>query len=156
MAGRFGSSWRWRCCFTPKRRKRGGTALALEVLCSNLILKPLVARLCFCDINPAVQLLVPRPGDFSFPFGHTGASFAGAAVLFLHKSRLCVPALILAVLIGFSRLYLYVHYPTDVLAGAGGNAGLGRLRPGSSGQGCIQGGGGKRGGATSIAERCLD
>lgn len=106
----------------PKTRKTGAAlaaALALEVLCSNLILKPFVARLRPCDINPAVQLLVPRPGDFSFPSGHTGASFAGAAVLFLHKSRLRVLALILAVLIGFSRLYLYVHYPTDVLAGAG-------------------------------------
>lgn len=74
----------------------------MEILCSNLILNPLVARLCFCDINPAVQLLVPRPGYFSFSFGHTGASFAGAAVLFLHKGRLRVLALILAVLIGFS------------------------------------------------------
>lgn len=106
----------------PKTRKTGAAlaaALALEALCSNLILKPLVARIRPCDINPAVQLLIPRPDDFSFPSGHTGFSFAGAAVLFFHKSRLRIPALILAGLIGFSRLYLYVHYPTDVLAGAG-------------------------------------
>lgn len=105
----------------PKTRQAGAalfTALVIGVICCNVILKPFVARVRPCDINTAVQLLVPRPDDFSFPSGHTGASFEGAAVLYLHKSRLRIPALILAVLIGFSRLYLYVHYPTDVLAGA--------------------------------------
>lgn len=105
----------------PKTRKTGAAltaALALEVLCCNLILKPFVARIRPCDINTAVQLLVPRPDDFSFPSGHTGASFAAAAALYFRKSKLWVPALILAILIGFSRLYLYVHYPTDVLTGA--------------------------------------
>ena len=94
------------------------TALALEVLCCNLILKPFVSRIRPCDINTAVQLLVPRPDDFSFPSGHTGVSFAAVSVLYFSRNRLRFPALTLAVLIGFSRLYLYVHYPTDVLAGA--------------------------------------
>lgn len=105
----------------PKTRQAGAallTALVIGVICCNVILKPFVARVRPCDINTAVELLVPRPDDFSFPSGHTRASFEGAAVLYLHKSRLRIPALILAVLIGFSRLYLYVHYPTDVLAGA--------------------------------------
>lgn len=93
-------------------------ALALEVLCCNLILKPFVARIRPCDINTAVHLLVPRPDDFSFPSGHTGASFAATSALYFSRSRLRFPALVSAVLIGFSRLYLYVHYPTDVLAGA--------------------------------------
>lgn len=93
-------------------------ALALEVLCCNLILKPFVARIRPCDINTAVQLLVPRPDDFSFPSGHTGAFFSASSALYFSRSRLRFPALVLAVLIGFSRLYLYVHYPTDVLAGA--------------------------------------
>ena len=104
----------------PKTRKTGAAltaALTLEVLCCNLILKPFVARVRPCDINTAVQLLVPRPDDFSFPSGHTGASFAAASALYFRKSKLWLPALILAALIGFSRLYLYVHYPTDVLAG---------------------------------------
>ena len=63
----------------PKTRKTGAAlavALALEVICCNLILKPFVARIRPCDINTAVQLLIPRPDDFSFPSGHTGASFA--------------------------------------------------------------------------------
>lgn len=105
----------------PKTRRAGAsllTALVLGVICCNVILKPFVARVRPCGVNTAIQLLVPRPDDFSFPSGHTGASFEGAAVLYFHKSRLRFPALVLAVLIGFSRLYLYVHYPTDVLAGA--------------------------------------
>ena len=105
---------------TPKHRKTGAAVLAglvLEVICCNLVLKPLVARVRPCDVNTAVQLLVARPDDFSFPSGHTGASFAAVSALFVSRNRLWIPALILAVLISFSRLYLYVHYPTDVLAG---------------------------------------
>lgn len=105
----------------PKTRKTGAAltaALALEVLCCNLILKPFVARIRPCDINTAVRLLVPRPDDFSFPSGHTGAACAVASALYFSGSNLRFPALVLAALIGFSRLYLYVHYPTDVLAGA--------------------------------------
>lgn len=93
-------------------------SLVLEVLCCNIILKPFVARTRPCDVNAAVQLLVPRPSDYSFPSGHTGASFAAASSLLFGKNRMWIPSLILAVLIGFSRLYLYVHYPSDVLAGA--------------------------------------
>ena len=106
---------------TPKHRKAGVAVLAglaLEVACCNLVLKPLVGRICPCDVNPAVQLLVARPDDFSFPSGHTGASFAAVSALYFSRSRLWMPSLILAVLIAFSRLYLYVHYPTDILAGA--------------------------------------
>ena len=106
---------------TPKHRKAGVAVLAglaLEVVCCNLVLKPLVGRIRPCDVNPAVQLLVARPDDFSFPSGHTGASFAAVSALYFSRSRLWMPSLILAVLIAFSRLYLYVHYPTDILAGA--------------------------------------
>lgn len=105
----------------PKTRKAGivmMVSLALEVLCCNVLLKPLVARPRPCDINPTVQLLIPRPEGFSFPSGHTGASFAAASALFFGENKLGVPALAVAALIGFSRLYLYVHYPTDVFAGA--------------------------------------
>lgn len=104
----------------PKYRKIGVavlTGLVLEVICCNLVLKPLVARIRPCDVNTAVQLLVARPDDFSFPSGHTGASFAAVSALFVSRSRLWIPSLVFAVLIAFSRLYLYVHYPTDILAG---------------------------------------
>lgn len=105
----------------PKTRKKGITvavALVLEVVCCNLILKPFVARIRPCDINTAITLLIPRPSDFSFPSGHTGTSFAATTALYKSRSRLWMPALVLSCLIAFSRLYLYVHYPTDVLAGA--------------------------------------
>lgn len=92
-------------------------ALILDLLCCNLILKPLVGRVRPCDVNTAVTLLVSRPLDASFPSGHTASSFAAVAALWTRRSRLRLPALVLAILIAFSRLYLYVHWPSDVLAG---------------------------------------
>ena len=62
------------------------------------------------------KLLVETPHDFSFPSGHTIASFEASVALYKHNKRLGIPALILACLIAFSRMYLYVHYPTDVIA----------------------------------------
>lgn len=105
----------------PKTRKAGlamGIALALEIVCCNVILKPFVARIRPCDVNTAVQLLIERPIDYSFPSGHTASSFAAASALYFSRKKLWIPTAVLAGMIGFSRLYLYVHYPTDVLAGA--------------------------------------
>ena len=65
--------------------------------------------------NPAVELLIPPPLDASFPSGHTAASFAAVFALRGSGSPLWKPALAVAILIAFSRLYLYVHYPTDVI-----------------------------------------
>lgn len=92
-------------------------ALIFSALFGNIILKPLVARQRPCWINNAVQLLVQVPKDYSFPSGHTQASFAAATALFTENRKAGICAYVLAVLIGFSRLYLYVHFPTDVLAG---------------------------------------
>ena len=93
-------------------------ALLLDATVCNLMLKPLIARIRPFDVNTAVQLLIARPTDYSFPSGHTAASFAATTALFFCRHKLWKPALILSVLIAFSRLYLYVHYPTDVLSGA--------------------------------------
>ena len=65
----------------------------------------------------SVELLVPVPKDFSFPSGHSLVSFEGAVCIFLFNRKWGIPALMLAVLTAFSRLYLFVHFPTDVLAG---------------------------------------
>lgn len=105
----------------PKTRKAGifmvGALLADVILC-NGILKNLVARTRPFDVNTAIQLIVAKPKDFSFPSGHTAASFASVTALFLAKEKkLAWPALVLAVTMAFSRMYLYVHYPTDILGG---------------------------------------
>lgn len=110
--------------FLPKYRKTGiamGGALLMGVVLCNLILKPWVARMRPFDyqlefFNKQISLLIATPHDYSFPSGHTIASFEGAGVLLLNHKKLGIPAMILASLIAFSRLYLYVHYPTDVLA----------------------------------------
>lgn len=105
-----------------KTRKTGaamGVALALGFLIGNLTLKPLIARVRPYDMpGVEVELLVSHLGDKSFPSGHTLACFEAATVIFINNKRFGIPAVVIAVLVALSRLYLYVHYPTDVLAGA--------------------------------------
>lgn len=102
---------------TRKTGLMAGVALIIGLVVVNMTMKPLFARIRPYDVNEAIKafLLVEPLSDFSFPSGHTLASFEVATVLMMRDKRLGVPALILAVIIAFSRLYLYVHYPTDVL-----------------------------------------
>ena len=108
----------------PKYRKAGfsmGIALLMGLLICNLTLKPLIARIRPYDYQLAhfgktITLLIATPHDYSFPSGHTIASFEGAVALLIYDRKLGIPATVLAALIAFSRLYLYVHYPTDVIA----------------------------------------
>lgn len=105
----------------PKTRKVGiavFVSLLLEALLCNVTLKPLVARTRPYDFNTAVTPLIGKQVDYSFPSGHTGSTFAVASGLFFKKNKLWIPFTIFAVLIGFSRMYVYVHYPSDVLVGA--------------------------------------
>lgn len=109
--------------FFAKYRKTGfsmGMALVLGLAVCNITLKPLVARIRPYDLQlqefgREITLLIKAQSDFSFPSGHTIASFEACTVLMLHDKRMGIPATVLAILIAFSRLYLYVHYPTDVL-----------------------------------------
>lgn len=106
---------------TKKYRKVGammGVALVLGLIFGNGILKNVVGRIRPYDLNPEIKdmLLIEALSDKSFPSGHTLASFESAVVLLINDKRLGIPAIVLASLIAFSRLYLYVHYPTDVLA----------------------------------------
>ena len=107
----------------PKTRRTGlGMAIAMMIglIVCNVTLKPLVARIRPYDLQAelgvTIQLLGERMHDFSFPSGHTIASFEAAVVMLKNSKKMGIPAMILAVLISFSRLYLYVHYPTDVIA----------------------------------------
>ena len=108
----------------PKTRKTGlGMAFAMVIglVVCNMTLKPLVARIRPYDLQLqefgiTIQLLGERMHDFSFPSGHTIASFEACTALMLGNKKFGIPATILAVLVAFSRLYLYLHYPTDVIA----------------------------------------
>ena len=107
----------------PKTRKTGlgmGFALIMGLIICNMTLKPLVARIRPYDLQAqlgvTINLLNGTMHDFSFPSGHTIASFEAATVLLKNSKKMGIPAMLLAVLIAFSRLYLYVHYPTDVIA----------------------------------------
>ena len=129
---------------TKKYRKQGILllgGLAAGLLIGNVFLKHIVARPRPCWLDQSVRLLVASPKDYSFPSGHTLASVIGATILTRADRRFGYAAIPLAALIAFSRLYLYVHFPSDVLAGAilgviigllmerwGGNA-LERLSP---------------------------
>lgn len=108
------------CLFFKKHRKMG-LQLLLSMLCTfiigNLILKNVFARPRPCDIDTAVTLLLSRPHGHSFPSGHSINSMVAAVALFLNNKKIGIPAVIIATLIGFSRMYLFVHFPTDVLGG---------------------------------------
>ena len=94
-----------------------GGMYRLLLLC-NVLLKPLVARPRPYTHRPDIILLIKKLRDYSFPSGHAAASFAAASALAFSYCRHWRPAVVLAVLISLSRLYLYVHYPSDVLCGA--------------------------------------
>ena len=108
--------------FFRKTRKIGlgmGFALLLGLVVCNITLKPLVGRIRPYDLQEnlgvTIPLLTDRMHDYSFPSGHTIASFEASTVLLKNNKLMGIPAVILAFLIAFSRLYLYVHYPTDVI-----------------------------------------
>lgn len=106
---------------TKKYRRQGVillAGLAAGVLVGNVCLKNLIARPRPCWLDDSVKLLIPIPTDYSFPSGHTLSSVVGATVLTKTNRRFDWAAIPLAALIAFSRLYLFVHYPSDILAGA--------------------------------------
>lgn len=92
--------------------------LAVGVLAGNLTRKPLIARPRPCWLDESVQLLIANPTDYSFPSGHTLSSVIGATVLTKANRKFGFTAIPLAALIAFSRLYLYVPFPTDILGAA--------------------------------------
>ena len=105
-----------------KRYRKCGIVLILalmveQIICDD-ILKPLIGRVRPCNKFPDVAQLTHRMHSASFPSGHTMKGFTSATILFIHHRPLGIGAYAIATLIGLSRLYLFVHYPSDVLAGA--------------------------------------
>ncbi len=107
----------------PKTRKTGVTvavALALGYLIGNLTIKPIVDRVRPYELDEALRsaVIFKFPHDASFPSGHTLAAFETSVSIFLRNKKWGSLALVLAFLVALSRLYLTVHYPTDVICGA--------------------------------------
>lgn len=104
----------------PKTRKCGLTmmaAMGITFLLGNVFLKNLIARPRPCAVDMSVILLIPHPSEYSFPSGHSANGFAAAATIFSYYHKAGILALMVSSVIAFSRLYLFVHYPTDILGG---------------------------------------
>ena len=107
---------------TKKQRRTGLSmllALIFGVIICNAMMKPLIGRIRPYDLKDQMGITIPllteRMHDFSVPSGPPIASFEASVALLLGNKKLGIPAVILAILIAMSRLYLYVHYPTDVI-----------------------------------------
>ena len=133
MLGNSGAVWilaAGRLLCTKKYRKYGLLLLAglsMGVLVGNVFLKYLIARPRPCWLDQSVPLLIAVPHDYSFPSGHTLASVIGATILTAADRRFGIVAIPLAILIAFSRLYLYVHFPSDILGATVLGLGIGTL-----------------------------
>lgn len=92
-------------------------AMAVAFLCGEIIIKHIVKRNRPCKSIEKKEMLIKRPIDYSFPSGHSTSSFAVFTVVLLNLPQICIPVFILACMIAFSRMYLQVHYPTDVACG---------------------------------------
>lgn len=104
-----------------KRTRNCGILMLLSMavcfIAGNLCIKNLVQRPRPFQVDASVSLLIPPPGEYSFPSGHTMHGFTAATIIFLHNRKAGIAALLFAAVIAFSRMYLFVHFPTDILGG---------------------------------------
>ena len=106
-----------------KKTRRAGVAtiraLASSFVLVNLLLKNLVSRLRPYETVEGLRLLIRRVKDFSVPSGHSSSSVAAAVAMSKALPKWLRPfPKLLAGLIGFSRIYVGIHFPSDVLCGA--------------------------------------
>ncbi len=92
-------------------------ALLIGLVFGVLIMKNLVARPRPCELFEGFEMLVSKPLDNSFPSGHTLASFISAFILLEVNKKIGLAATVVAVLMAVSRMYLFVHFPTDIMGG---------------------------------------
>lgn len=104
-----------------KKMRKTGFAVAVSaigvMLFGELLIKHIVCRPRPFAVNGAIDLIIKAPSGFSFPSSHAATCFAVATAIFLFHKRLGIIAYIYAALVAFSRMYLYVHYPSDIVGG---------------------------------------
>ena len=121
--GNAGMFWIGLACvllISKKTRKCGIqmlVAMVIALIIGNGIIKNSVRRMRPCWIDDSVKLLIKNPKDFSFPSGHSLNGMVSAVTIYLNNKKYGLVAIAFVLLIAFSRLYNFVHFPTDVLCG---------------------------------------
>lgn len=101
----------------PEMRSDHDNRHGNHLSCGKFVPENVIARPRPCAVDPGVTLKIPFPSEYSFPSGHTSNGFAGAVTIFSYYRKAGILSLLVAAIIAFSRLYFFVHYPTDILGG---------------------------------------
>ena len=94
-------------------------AMGIDTLITEYGIKNVVCRVRPCNLVDDVNMLVKKPTSYSFPSNHSASAFAGAVAVMLtiKKRAWTIPAFVFSGIISFSRMYVFVHFPSDVFAG---------------------------------------
>ena len=105
----------------PKKYRKTGimvlAALLVMLVVNNIVLKNLIARPRPCWTYPEMVQLVHNPSSYSFPSGHTTSACAVAFTVFSQHKKLGKVIIVMAAIMAFTRLYVFVHFPTDIYGG---------------------------------------
>ena len=133
VAGSYGQLWLIIAALLLifKGTRRAGISVVIAYLAvyllGQIVLKQLISRPRPCQIDQAFAMLVARPSSSSFPSTHSAWAFGAATAIFLRHRWAGIAAFVVAALIAFSRMYMFLHFPTDVLFGAAMGIALGVL-----------------------------
>ena len=133
VAGSYGQLWLIIAALLLifKKTRKAGISVVIAYmavyLLGQIVLKQLISRPRPCQIDQAFALLVARPSSSSFPSTHSAWAFGAATAIFMRHRKLGAAAYAVAALIAFSRLYMFLHFPTDVLFGMALGIALGVL-----------------------------